>query len=108
VTGAEWPAWTAGHRRRDEGPTDFPASGSNGSPGAVMEVGTYTPGAFAGGDASASGLDAHIEENHVSVSFVTLSCADRCAGVVAVATGGQPPYAYAWEDGSTGASRVAR
>jgi hypothetical protein len=79
--------------------------GSSGSPGAVGEVGTYVPGAFSGGDASVSGLDAHIEANHVSVSFVTLSCADRCADVVAVATGGQPPYAYAWDDGTTGASR---
>jgi SprB repeat len=80
--------------------------GSNGSTGAVGEVGTYTPGAFTGGDASVSGLDAHIEENHVSVSFVTLSCADRCADVVAVASGGQPPYTYAWDDGSTSASRT--
>lgn len=79
--------------------------GSNGTPGAVGEVGTYIPGAFSGGDASVPGLDAHIEENHVSVSFVTLSCADRCADVVAVATGGQPPYAYAWDDGTTSASR---
>jgi hypothetical protein len=35
------------------------------------------------------------------VKIVTLSCAGKCATVQAVATGGNPPYAYAWDDGST-------
>jgi hypothetical protein len=63
-------------------------------------------GSFAGSDATASGaFDAHIEQNHVTVTIVTLSCAGRCADVEAVATGGQPPYTFAWDDGSASASR---
>jgi hypothetical protein len=63
-------------------------------------------GSFAGDDASGAGaLDASIEENHVTVTIVTLSCAGDCANVEAVATGGHPPYAFAWEDGSTNPSR---
>jgi hypothetical protein len=58
------------------------------------------------GDAGgASGLDAHIEQNHVTVTFVTVSCSGGCADVQAVGTGGYPPYTFAWEDGSSGASR---
>jgi hypothetical protein len=62
-------------------------------------------GAFAGGDATTGPLDAYIEEGHVAIKVVTLSCADACAVVEAVATGGHPPYAFAWDDGSTSASR---
>jgi hypothetical protein len=63
-------------------------------------------GAFAGSDATASSaLDAHIEENHVTVTFVVLSCAGPCADVVAVPTGGHAPYTFEWNDGSTAASR---
>jgi hypothetical protein len=64
-------------------------------------------GAFAGDDASVSGsLDAHIERNHVAVKIITLSCAGDCATVEAVATGGQPPYTFRWDDGSTRPSRT--
>src|ERR1700722_10815625 len=53
-----------------------------------------TTGAVApspGTDATASGaFDAHIEQNHMMVTIVTLTCAGRCADVEAVATGGQP------------------
>jgi hypothetical protein len=60
-------------------------------------------GSFAGGDASAGAgpLDAFIEQNGVHVTLVTLGCAGDCATVQAVATGGNPPYDYAWDDGST-------
>jgi hypothetical protein len=83
------------------------ACGSNGG-GFSGEVGTYEPdaGSFGTSDATAAGtLDAHIEENHVVVSIVTLSCAGSCANVEAVATGGHPPYTFAWEDGSTNPAR---
>jgi len=85
------------------------ACGSGGGAGPVGEVGTYAPdasGAFAGDDASASGaLGAHIEDNHVTVSFITLACAGDCADVQAIATGGQAPYTFAWDNGSTNPAR---
>jgi hypothetical protein len=63
-------------------------------------------GSFAESDAKAAGaFDAYIEQNHVTVTIVTLTCAGPCADVEAVATGGQPPYTFAWDDGSTSASR---
>jgi hypothetical protein len=62
-------------------------------------------GAFSGVDASVSGLDAYIEEGHVKVTIVTLSCPGDCATVQAVGTGGNPPYTFAWDDGSTNATR---
>jgi hypothetical protein len=39
------------------------------------------------------------------VKFITLSCSDDCAEVEAVGTGGYPPYTFAWDDGSTSATR---
>jgi hypothetical protein len=86
------------------------ACGTGGGAGFGGEVGTYDGDAgesfgpaIEGGGAST--LAAHIEQNHVTVTFVTLSCAGLCADVEAVATGGNPPYSYAWEDGSTSAER---
>jgi hypothetical protein len=87
----------------------FAGCGSGGNKGSAGEVGTYEPDGglfFASGDASTSGpLDAHIEQNHVAVTFVTLSCTGPCADVVAVPTGGHAPYTFKWDDGSTNASR---
>jgi hypothetical protein len=56
-------------------------------------------------DAGSKLFAAHIEENHVRVQLITLGCANRCADVEAVATGGFAPYTFAWEDGSTGPTR---
>jgi hypothetical protein len=83
--------------------------GSSGS-GVEGEVGTYEPdaaGEFGGGSdaGSASGPDVQIDESHVAVAIVTLTCSGGCADVQAVATGGQPPYSFAWNDGSTSPSR---
>lgn len=51
-------------------------------------------------------LSAHIENGSgVTVEFVTLSCSNDCADVVAVAKGGFEPYRFNWEDGSTDATR---
>jgi hypothetical protein len=41
----------------------------------------------------------------MTVTFITLSCADACADVLAVARGGLEPYTYTWEDGSSSPSR---
>jgi hypothetical protein len=64
-------------------------------------------GTFAEGDARSQGaFDAHIEDgDHVEVTIVTLRCAGDCADVEAVATGGQAPYTFVWDDGSTAATR---
>ncbi len=81
--------------------------GSNG--GSALDVGSDDggPGFVSGSvDGGAVGpLDAHIEENGVTVTFVTLSCAGGCADVEAVGTGGHPPYTFKWDNGSTNASR---
>jgi hypothetical protein len=63
-------------------------------------------GGFLGEDSSAGGaFDAHIEQDHVTVTIVTVGCAGACAEVQAVATGGAPPYSFSWSDGSTSAAR---
>jgi hypothetical protein len=69
----------------------------------------------AGGDAIGVGVtDAGARgELHVSIlnpdnvvlSVVTLGCPRECVDVTAVASGGQTPFAYRWDDGSTEASR---
>jgi hypothetical protein len=82
--------------------------GSNAGPGTSGEVGTYVDGgeSFVGGDGGISGaLEAGIERNGIAVTFVTLSCAGDCADVEAVASGGHPPYRFAWDDASTNATR---
>ncbi len=83
--------------------------GSSGGNGYSLDVGADDSGpslVLGAGDASVTGaFDAHIEQNHIAVTFVTLSCAGPCADVVAVPTGGQAPYTFKWDDGSTTASR---
>jgi hypothetical protein len=84
------------------------ACGSHGSSYA-LDVGGDDAGSLDLGDAVAgtSGpLDAQIQQNHVDVKVVRVGCVGRCATVQAVATGGNPPYAYVWEDGSTDPTRV--
>jgi hypothetical protein len=41
----------------------------------------------------------------MEVKIVVLACAGDCATVEAIATGGHAPYTFAWEDGSTNATR---
>jgi hypothetical protein len=43
--------------------------------------------------------------NGLEIEVVTLQCAGACADVQAVARGGNPPYTYAWSDGTTTPSR---
>jgi hypothetical protein len=62
-------------------------------------------GIFAGSDAATGPLDAQIQQNHVAVTFVTLSCAGACATVAVVASGGNPPYSFQWSDGATTQTR---
>jgi hypothetical protein len=75
--------------------------GNGGTPTYTLPVGSDDAGgAFAGTDA-AGAFDAAIEENHLAVNVITLGCAGACASVEAVATGGNPPYTFVWDDGST-------
>jgi hypothetical protein len=84
------------------------ACGSAGH-GYVFDLGTDEAGTSfpQQGDAALSGaLDAYIEDSkHIAVTFVTLSCDGGCATVQAVGAGGEPPYSFAWEDGSSNAVR---
>ena len=84
-----------------------PACGTSGGNGFVAEAGTHQAGAggsFGGDAGGTSPLEAHVERDHRPVTVVTLGCAG-CVDVDAVATGGSPPYAFTWEDGSTGPTR---
>ncbi len=62
-------------------------------------------GGFGGGD---NALVAHIEEppGTMAIDVVTISCAGECAEVIAVATGGNDPYTFQWNDGVTSAART--
>jgi hypothetical protein len=73
-----------------------------------VDVGSDDGGVFVLDGMAATGpaaFDAHIERDHVAVTFVTLSCSGACADVEAVGTGGYPPYTVVWSDGSTSATR---
>jgi hypothetical protein len=88
------------------GVLEMACGGNGGAPYSDLVGSEDGGGVFVGSDATAGGsLDAHIEENNVSVTIVTLSCAGECATVKAVATGGQPPYSFVWDDGTTSPSR---
>ena len=81
--------------------------GANGQGALTGEVGTYDPGpSFQGTDAAAGGLlDARIDQSDVAVQVVVVGCSGGCADIEAVATGGNPPYSFAWGDGPTSAAR---
>ncbi len=84
------------------------ACGTAGDPGYSLDVGADDAGTlrFVPSDGgNAGGFDAYIEQNQVAVKFITISCSGDCATVQAVATGGDGPYSYAWDDGSTSATR---
>lgn len=51
-------------------------------------------------------LAVEIQHEALAVELVTLRCAGECAEVEAVASGGNKPYAFAWDDGPTSATRM--
>jgi hypothetical protein len=83
--------------------------GSSGNTGSAGSVGVDGPDAgitLSGRDAGASGgLGAYVEQGQVQVMRITVSCPGDCATVEAVGTGGNPPYTFSWDDGSTAATR---
>jgi hypothetical protein len=57
-------------------------------------------GGIAGGiDISDNALEVEIQHEALAVELVTLSCSGECAEVEAVASGGNPAYTFAWDDG---------
>jgi hypothetical protein len=73
-----------------------------------LDVGSDDAGSsfvVSGADAGQADFDAYIDQGQVAVKFITLSCSGDCATVEAFGTGGYPPYTYAWDDGSTSATR---
>jgi len=55
---------------------------------------------------SEQALAVEIQHEALAVELVTLRCAGECAEVEAVASGGHKPYAFAWDDGPTAATRM--
>lgn len=81
-------------------PPDGSVAGSGGASGFGGSAGL---GGFGGGD---NALIAHIENPQaMTIEIVTISCAGDCADVIAVASGGNPGYTFAWSDGVTTAAR---
>jgi hypothetical protein len=83
--------------------------GSGRSTGFTGAVGVQDPDAgitLSGREAGGSGgLDAYIEQDQVRVKVIILSCPGDCTTIEAVGTGGNPPYTFSWDDGSTAATR---
>jgi len=64
------------------------------------------PGRDGGVDGTWQALSVHVEDvDAMTIEVITLACAGDCAEVEAIARGGNPPYAFEWEDGSTSATR---
>jgi hypothetical protein len=64
------------------------------------------PGRDGGVTGTWQALSVHVEDiDAMTIEVITLACAGDCAEVEAVASGGNPPYAFEWEDGSTRATR---
>lgn len=79
------------------------AAGDEAGSSAAGAAGIDNPGGgTAGGiDISDNALEVEIQHEALAVELVTLSCAGECADVEAVASGGNPAYTFAWEDGPT-------
>jgi hypothetical protein len=69
-------------------------------------IGSTSGHAAVGVGAREVDLNVHVEDaKKLTLTLVTLACAGDCADIEAVASGGNPPYTYAWEDGSKDAKR---
>ena len=85
------PLADAGPRAQTDGSQSFGNAGSESPP----------PTQTGGG----AGLEAWIEHERAATQVVAVGCDGECVEVQAAARGGFPPYAFVWEDGSTGATR---
>lgn len=104
----------AGGRRETTGPRSSPglSDAQNANPStpevAQARAGSSAPLAAgaAGSPAPSNRLGVHVEDaSKLRVEVLVLSCNQDCADVQAVVSGGHPPYAIRWEDGSTSATR---
>jgi hypothetical protein len=77
--------------------------GPGGSAGIGSGAGQVGDGGIGTGDEALSVRVEDIEK--MTIEVITLACAGDCADIEAVAHGGNPPYAFAWEDGSKSAKR---
>jgi hypothetical protein len=69
-------------------------------------IGNASGHAAGGGMAGDVDLTVHVEDaKRLKITLVTLACAGDCADIEAVASGGNPPYSFVWEDGSKDAKR---
>jgi hypothetical protein len=83
---------------------DEPDGSVAGSGGASGASGFGGVGGFGGGDNT---LTALITEppSEMAIEVITVSCAGECRQVLAIATGGNAPYSFQWNDGVSGDSR---
>jgi hypothetical protein len=72
----------------------------------VAGIDNPSGGASGGLDVMEHALAVEVQHESLAVELVTLRCAGECAEVEAVATGGHPPYTFAWDDGPTDAMRM--
>lgn len=93
--------------RRCAAPSGTCAVGGGSGTTAGSQGGNVGAAGAAGGVASDdNALRVRVEDPAgLTIEIITLECSGDCAEIEAVAHGGNPPYAYAWEDGSTGATR---
>lgn len=87
-----------------------PASSGGTGFGTLAGSGGAPAGGQAGGTSSVgsgeNALTVRVEDRaSLEIEIITLQCAGDCAEVEAVARGGNPPYTFAWNDGSTDALR---
>lgn len=61
-------------------------------------------GGFGGGDNTLTALVTE-PPSEMAIDVVTVSCAGECKHVLAVASGGNDPYTFTWNDGVTGPAR---
>jgi hypothetical protein len=81
-----------------------PRAGASGAgAGGVDNPSGGTSGTVAGGEHA---LAVEVQHEALAVELVTLRCAGECAEVEAVATGGNAPYTFEWDDGPTAATRM--
>jgi hypothetical protein len=84
----------------------FEDAGNAGSGGQAGIGNAGTSGAVGSGGSSTNALSVGVQDiAEMKIEILTLQCAGDCADIEAVARGGNAPYTFAWEDGSTDARR---